>query len=278
MLNLIIASLFLVPGGNGESATDEPVTRTFRSTNLINTRSVDQLFSETFEFRVGHRFGDVYTGLYDMFGLDLGSSVSFGLDAALSDNWMVGISRQNTLKTWDFHSQYRLLSQTVSGSVPVSVSMYGQWDQSQLKGSENTHLLASMLVARKWTRNFSMQIAPLYIQRLRTASSKTDAQPVWGVTSSASYLLTKTVGLLVEWTPVFNRDSYNTNSDQRLAWDAVSFGVNFEVAGHSFQILASNTNQISTIRSLLGSDKDWTEKHFFLGFNLTRLYTWENPF
>ncbi|NUQ80106.1 MAG: hypothetical protein HUU10_00715 [Bacteroidetes bacterium] len=277
MINLVLTALFLFPGGDGEPVTDEPVTRTFRSTNLINTRSVDQLFAGTWEFRVGHRFGDAYTGLYDMFGLDLGASVSFGIDAALSDDWMVGVSRSNTLKTWDFHTQYRLMSQTTSGSKPVSVSLYGQWDQSLLKSAETTHLMASVLIARKWTRDFSTQIAPVIIQRLRTAKSETDAQPMWGVTATAHYLLTKTVGVMVEWTPMFNRDAYNTNSAQRLAWDAVSVGVNFEVAGHSFQILASNSNQISTIRSVLGSDRDWTDKHFFLGFNLTRLYTWESP-
>lgn len=252
---------------------DDPVTRTFRSTNIINQKSVDQLYEHTFEFRVGHRFGDVYSGLTDLFGLDLGASIYLGFDFGLTDNISVGFSRLNLGKTYEIHAQVKLLSQQKASGSPVSISLYAEADRlTQLDGGQSFTLL-SLPIAKKFTPDFSVQIAPFYIQRVESKKLLEGHQRYFGTTLSAQYVLTKTMSLVVEYSPVFNRDEANKNSLNPLGNNVFSFGTNIEIFGHTFQLMASNTQQISTIASQLGTNSNFSEKHFFLGFNLTRLYS-----
>lgn len=281
LLGLLL--VFQTAGDSLETSLSEPepVTRTFRSTNIINQRSVDQLYSKTAEFRMGHRFGDSYSGLKDLFGIDLGASAYFGLDYGILDDWMAGFSRlggAGSLKTYEFHSQYRLLSQKTEDGSPVTLSLYGEADFATADGAEQTHLLIMPLIARKWTKAFSTQISPFYVQRLENKDSYTGAQPIFGSVVAANYVLSRKVSLTAEWIPVFNRTEVNSNSLATYKWNTLSAGVNLEISGHTFQLLVSNTQNISTVGSLLGSNTDWTGRHFFIGFNITRLYSFETDY
>lgn len=281
-MNLLIGMLLLFSGNEDSTLTElTPVTRTFRSTQIINQRSVDQLFEKTMEFRMGHRFGDSYTGLKDLFGIDLGASVYFGLDYAVTDDLMGGFSRlggAGSLKTYEIHSQYKLISQKVEGGSPVTLSLYGEADFATAKGFEQTHLLLMPLIARKWSKDISTQISPFYIQRLENKDNYIGAQPIYGANLAVNYILTKKVGLILEWSPVFNRDDMNNNSLVKYKYNSISAGVNLEISGHTFQLIASNTQHISTIGSMLGTNADYTGRHFYLGFNITRLYSFESEY
>lgn len=275
--------LLLLFSGIEDSVSTEltPVSRTFRSTQIINQRSVDQLFGQTLEFRMGHRFGDSYTGLKDLFGIDLGASVYFGLDYAITDDIMAGFSRlggAGALKTYEVHSQYKLISQKVEGGSPVTLSMYGEAAFATTLGAEQTHLMLMPLIARKWTKEFSTQVSPFYIQRLENKDNFIGAQPIYGANVAVNYILTKKVGLVFEWSPLFNRDEMNGNSLTTYKYNSISAGVNLEISGHTFQLVASNTQHISTIGSLLGTNADYTGRHFYLGFNITRLYSFESEY
>lgn len=281
-MTFFIGLILLFPGLEDSVSTELiPVSRTFRSTQIINQRSVDQLFAETLEFRMGHRFGDSYTGLKDLFGIDLGASVYFGLDYAISDDLMAGFSRlggAGALKTYELHSQYKLVSQKVEGGSPVTVSFYGEADFATAKGAEQTHLLFMPLIARKWSKEFSTQISPFYIQRLENKDNFIGAQPIYGANLAFNYVLTKKVGFVFECSPLFNRGDMNSNSLTTYKFTTISAGINLEISGHTFQLVASNTQHISTIGSLLGTNTDYIGRHFYIGFNITRLYSFETEY
>lgn len=281
-MTFFIGLLLLFPGIEDSVSTElTPVSRTFRSTQIINQRSVDQLFGQTLEFRMGHRFGDSYTGLKDLFGIDLGASVYFGLDYAITDDIMAGFSRlggAGALKTYEVHSQYKLISQKVEGGSPVTLSLYGEAAFATTQGAEQTHLMLMPLIARKWTKEFSTQVSPFYIQRLENKDNFIGAQPIYGANVAVNYILTKKVGLVFEWSPLFNRNEMNGNSRTTYKYNSISAGVNLEISGHTFQLVASNTQHISTISSLLGTNADYTGRHFYLGFNITRLYSFESEY
>ena len=86
-----------------DAELDEEVTYTaytFKSTHIINGHSVENMRKNQLDFRINHRFGELNTGLFDLYGLDF-AVVNFSLDLGLSDRLMVGVRRGTYEKTYD---------------------------------------------------------------------------------------------------------------------------------------------------------------------------------
>src|SRR3989304_4775501 len=75
-----------------ESATSstEYTTATFKSTRIINGHSIERMPEGQLDFRISHRFGQINTGAYNLWGLDQ-ANIHFGLEYGISDRIMVGL-------------------------------------------------------------------------------------------------------------------------------------------------------------------------------------------
>src|ERR1700729_2872788 len=112
------------------------VMGTFKAEHIINLQTVESPASGNLNFVIQHRFGQLNSGSYNFFGLD-NATLRLGLDYGITDDLDVGIGRSSYLKTFDGYLKYKLLKQTESGSMPVSVSVLGSvTDYTQTELSE----------------------------------------------------------------------------------------------------------------------------------------------
>ncbi|HMG13907.1 MAG TPA: DUF5777 family beta-barrel protein, partial [Saprospiraceae bacterium] len=164
--------------------TDNPterVTAAFKSPKVINSHSIEMLQKGVLDFRILHRFGDVNNGLYDMFGLDL-ATMRLGFDYGITDDLSVGIGRSTYLKELDGMIKYRILCQaTGKKSFPVSIVWVSGMTINGLKDpfegqipvtfSRRIAYYHEIIIGRKFSDKFSLQLSPTLVHRNITTTS-----------------------------------------------------------------------------------------------------------
>src|ERR1700743_1098022 len=134
------------------------VTGTFKAEHIVNLQTVESPANGNLNFVIQHRFGQLNSGSYNFFGLD-NATLRLGLEYGITDDLDVGIGRSSYLKTFDGFLKYKLLKQTESGNMPVSVSVLGtvtdytqdMTDKPYLNTKYRTAYAGQLLIARKIT-------------------------------------------------------------------------------------------------------------------------------
>src|SRR6202042_2133380 len=139
------------------------VMGTFKAEHIINLQTVESPASGNLNFVIQHRFGTLNSGSYNFFGL-ANATLRLGLDYGITDDLSVGIGRSSYLKTFDGYLKYKLLKQTESGGVPVTVDLLGtvtnytQDDpgKTYLNAKYRTAYSGELLIARKVSSSLSL--------------------------------------------------------------------------------------------------------------------------
>jgi hypothetical protein len=234
----------------------------FSDTRIISSQSVESNFKGEGTFIISHRFGDIYQNgpesiLYNFFGFDGGANMRIGLDYGINDWIMVGGGR----------------------NIPVSVSFYT--DASFISDTTNALLDSffvdrfsysyQLLIARKFSDIFSMQLMPTLIHR-NLVATREEKNDVFAMGVAAKVNVTPTLALSGEY--------FYTLPNQLPAGynNYMAFGIDIETKGHVFQIQLTNSpflipeyyigaTQGSIIDEAANGDFDLNLR---LGFNITR--------
>jgi hypothetical protein len=231
-------------------------------------------------FRLTHRFardlgaGDFTDLLADFFGFDSGAQVGFGLRYGLFRGTQLGIYRTSD-RTIELFGRQELLRQ---GKSPLGLSL-----AASVEGLDNFGLSdappesaplhefspsVGFVVSRKLGTRGALYAAPSWVGNTRTVASAPgpdDGTLVLGL--GARVLVTGTMAFLGEYHPRlagYRGDLRSGNPDS-----LVTFGVEWRVGGHAFQINFSNalgTTPAQVARGAQGVD-GWS-----IGFNLTRKF------
>ena len=122
----------------------------------------------TFEMDIMHRFGTVKKGYDDFWGFFAPSNIRLGVSYAPINKLYVGIGITKSNMLWDGSAKYSIITQT-KGKYPVSVTYYGNMaydtrkdpDKSIFKyTSQRMSFFNQLIIARKVTNKFSVQVAP----------------------------------------------------------------------------------------------------------------------
>lgn len=112
---------FITREGMASFYSSAPLTvRTFRSLKIVNMHSVEIPYQNELIFTIGHRFGNVRKGIYELFGLD-NATIRIGFDYGINQWLGVGIGRSTFEKTYDLYGKARLIEQVQNGS-PLSLT------------------------------------------------------------------------------------------------------------------------------------------------------------
>jgi len=257
-----------------ESISADIITATFKGTRIVNGHSIENKKDKELEFIIGHRFGRVNTGLYDLFGLD-NANIRFALEYGLTDNFTIGAGRSSFEKTYDGFLKYSLIKQRKGkNSFPVAISLFGSVALKTLKAefgfeertfSESLSYVGQVLIAKKFNSSFSMQITPTYIHR-NTVQVVEDPHSIFALGLGSRIKLSKRVALNGEYFLAFN-ESESINARNSLA-----FGVDIETGGHVFQIIVSNAITMIEKSFIAETTGNFFGGDIHLGFNISRTF------
>jgi hypothetical protein len=252
-------------------------TATFKSTRIMNGHSIEKMPPGQLDFRISHRFGRINSGAYEFFGLDQ-SNVHFGLEYGIFNWMMIGIGRGTYEKTFDGFAKFTLLRQS-SGArfMPVSVSLLSSAALKSVKWADpsRTNYFSSrlsyvgqVLIARKISQVFSVQLSPSYVHR-NLVATELDPNDLFSLGAGGRMKLTKRISLNAEYYYLANPKKYMSQK----VYDPLSIGFDIETGGHVFQLIF--TNSVAMIeKGFIGETTgSWSKGDIHFGFNISRVFT-----
>jgi hypothetical protein len=231
------------------------------------------------DFRLTHRFarglneGSFSDLASDFFGFDGGAQIGFGLSFGLFRGNRVAVYRTSD-RTTQISDQQELLREDrrpLGLSVVVSFEGLDNFGLSTAPPGATLHefspSLALVLSRRLGTRG-ALYVVPSWVANTRIIpSAPGDEGGTFVLGLGARLRVTKAMALVGEIHPRLAGYAGNLGSGDPAS--LASFGVEWRVGGHAFQINVSNTLGTTPAQVARGQQglEDW-----FIGFNLTRKF------
>ena len=244
---------------------------TFKGTRLLNGHSVETREKGVLEFLIQHRFGAINTGSYQLYGLDQ-SNIRFGLEYAVSSDFSIAIGRSSLEKVYDTYVKYRILHQLSDDSMPVSLTVFASAAEKTLKDydplnkpsfGERTAFTGQLLIARKFSPNFSFQIAPTLVH-INNVPTSNDPSTIFAIGLGSKLKLSNRISLDAEYFLKTNEfESIDTKN-------SLALGITIETGGHVFQLVFANSRAMIEKSFIAENNGDFFQGDIHFGFNISR--------
>jgi hypothetical protein len=259
------------------------VKNTFEGNYLIDEQTVMVPIKGTFEFDIQHRFGTVEHGTTDLFGLFATAKMRLGFSYVPISNLQIGFGGTNEKMQVDGNLKYAILKQTKDGSMPVSITYYGNVAADTRK-KDNTTLFVTtsdrfsffnqVIIARKFSDKLSLEVSPNF-SHFNNLEGYLDASgnvmPLlkndnFGVAFSGRYKISDESALIV------NYDQPLTQNPANNPRPNISFGIEMKTSGHDFEIFVGNYSSLIPQNNYVYNQNDFNRNQFLIGFNISRLW------
>lgn len=249
--------------------------QTFKGTRLVNGHTIETKAKNTLEFIFAHRFGAINSGFYEMFGLD-DAYVRLGVDYGITENMSVSMGRNSVDKTTDGYIKYKLARQSSGGkNFPFTITALGgiaykasPKDENAPQGFKTIDRFAYVgqaLIARKITPAFSLQIMPTYVHKNAVNQAIEDNDQI-ALGVGGRIKITKSVAFTGEY-------YYRLNVlENNPYFNTAGLGIDIETGGHVFQIVVTNTRNLTERAFITETPGDIGAGDIHLGFNVTRTF------
>ncbi|MFT7605689.1 MAG: hypothetical protein ACI8VT_003286 [Saprospiraceae bacterium] len=264
----------------------KPVKSMFESTWLIDNQSVIVPVKGTFQMDILHRFGVMNNGYDDFYGIFAPSNIKLGFGYSIMDNLAIGLGITKTNMTWDFSIKYALFQQTRSGSMPVSITYFGNAAVDTRPDSEKKNLFANstdrwsyfhqLIIARKVTDAFSVQLAPS-LSHYNAVEAFLNTEMEKEGTMKNDHLAIAVSGRCKVKDQMAIIASYDQPITDHLVnnpFAGLAFGIEMSTSGHAFQVFIGNYNNIVPQRNNVFNTNDFGDGDILIGFNITRQWNW----
>ena len=261
----------------------------FNDRRVINSHSVEMLEGGKMDFRVLHRFGNMFGdqgGWPTFYGLENSTDVSIGFDYGINDNINIGIARSKGAgelrQIVNTFFKARLMRQHEEGRNPLSITVLGVANASTMPKSSASNVLSSfpkasnrwsyhvqLMFARRFNSRFSIQGNVNYTYRDIVYTYDQNDLVSLGISSRIRF--TKATSLIVDATfPVLD-DARESPQDY---FPPIGVGLEFETGGgHIFQMNLTNAKGVSETDYIPYSFSDWSKGEFRLGFTVSRKFS-----
>ena len=229
-----------------------------------------------------HRFGTWKNQYDDVYGIFAPSNIRLGFSYSIINNLSLGFGLNKVNKTWDLNLKYAILKQTRGGTIPLSISYYANSaiDSRNAKkfvnSSDRFSYFHQLIIARKMTSDFSLQLAPSFshynsVEGILNDDGEEEAlmkHDHFAISAAARYKVTGSMAIIAN----YDQPLTEHPSETKRPKSNLSFGLEFTSSAHAFQIFAGNYAFITPQRNNVFNQNDLSEGEFLIGFNITRLW------
>jgi hypothetical protein len=275
-LSLSISSLF-AQVDTLKQESKKPVRFTFGTTTLIDINTTETPYKGGLELEIKHRFS-LIENYHNLFGIYGSANTRIGLNYGITDRIMVGVGTTKDNKLQDIQWKYAILQQTEDGSMPLSLSYYGNMvidlRKEEVFGAADAfrqiHRLSyftQLIAARKINEMFSVEVAPSlsYFNSVQENADSTSAYKNLniGISAGARANVFGAHSVIIEYDQLLTKQNLPVQPKPNL-----SLGWEISTATHTFQIFAANYNQIINQRNLVFNTNDFQKSQWLIGFNI----------
>lgn len=289
-----------------ETPKERPVRPAFESGLLFDAATTTLFPSKTLEMVIQHRFGyiDTDNDSWDFFGIWGSSNIRIGMNYSFLDNLTVGVGTTKFNKMEDIQLKYRVIEQTRSNSIPVTVMLYevvGIDGNAKTKFGDSYKFnnrisyFTQLIVSRRFNDKLSLQFAPGFTH-YNSVDSAYNHDKI-SLSFAGRYKFSPQGSLILAGDfPLDIKGIYDYKKVDPLATvyerPNLSLGVEISTSTHAFQIYMATANGIlpqedmmwnknfaqpKMENGVLQPGSVWNKDKFFsgnflIGLNITRLW------
>jgi hypothetical protein len=262
----------------GQDAEEEtgklPVKSTFGAGRLIETPTIMSPAEKSLELIIQHRFSSMQNGISDIFGIYGAANTRIALNYGITDKIMVGYGTTMYNKLQDLNWKVALLKQNNSGSIPLSLSYFGNFvvdarDKEFFPPSASYRFIhrfsyfTEFIFARKFNDLLSLQVAPQFAYYNSTDTLHKNIN--YGISFGGRAKIWESKSILFEYV-----QPLTAGGDSK---PSLAIGLEIRTATHTFQFFATNYQGIVEQQNLVYNTnnpftKDFSQ-NFMFGFNIT---------
>ena len=274
LLSFLVFSISQAQIERKRANPDGPIAETFLAKNIAGLGTVELLKKGDLSSMIQHNFGVVRGGIDTFFGVDEGANVRIAFGYGLTDNINIGIGRTSDEDNIDFGIDYRLLHQTKSDRIPLSVVIKGNVGITTGKKSydpsfeERLNYLGSLMIARRFSDTFSFQVSPMvshFNTVVRREANKELFNTIIGLGFAGRFKLNERKSISFEYLPVIGDRISDTKNHAALVYE-------LETGGHVFQKFFMSGRWFTEQHLLTRTQTDFFEPNFRIGFNVNRVF------
>ncbi|HCU18551.1 MAG: hypothetical protein A2X03_00235 [Bacteroidetes bacterium GWA2_40_15] len=277
---ILSLSLFLAPVfAQEESAGPEPVTGTFNTASLIDNHTIASPYKGGIEMQIHHRFS-LIENIKNLYGIYGAANTKIGLNYGITDRLMIGAGTTKDYKLQDIQWKYAILQQKADNSMPFSLSYYGNMvidaradenfgPEASYKFIHRISYFTQLILARKFSEKFSMQVAPsaIYFNSVPEYSDTTGYKNFnLGLSVGGRYNVAGNHSLMFEYDQLLTKQDM---ADEDHPKPNLSLGWEINTGTHAFQLFVANYSNIINQYNLLYNSNDFADGEFLVGFNIT---------
>lgn len=250
------------------------VESTFKGSRIINGHSIETRSRGELDAIFMHRFGALNSGAYNLWGLD-DAWIRLGAEYGITDVISIGVGRSSYEKTYDGFLKYKFIRQKRGvNAFPFSATAFTSIAINTLKPATGDQIIIfssrlsytyQLLLARKFTPSFSMQLTPTLVHH-NLVETPDENNDIIALGISARQKITRRLSLSFEYFPQFNNNTASVNSD------ALGIGLEIETGGHVFQLVFSNTQAMIEKSFITETTRNFFDGDIHFGFNISRVF------
>lgn len=264
---------------------------TFKSTRVINMHSVEMTGVGNLQFMIIHHFGAIWDSkegganfarLFGMNGNFASTYMSFDYTPVrwmnLGIAWAGSTSMEGTAK-------FKLLrQQSGQRNIPVSVVWLSTANfnaSKQLQSPQDLYwnrfaYLHQLLIARKFSDGFSLQLIPSMIHRNIVSYGYNSSHNTFSLGVGGRFKLSDKKAVTFEYARQLNMwENVIDKTGEMVSYspNLISLGYDWDTGGHIFQFFLTNSSFASNIPQLTQNPVRDNFGQWSIGFNLNRSYT-----
>lgn len=252
---------------------------TFKATRVILGQSIENPENGSLYLLISHRFGRVNTGFYEFWGLE-NAVTRIGFEYGVNDYLTIGIGRSTNTKLADAFLKLKLLRQSTGLRVmPISISYFGSVAALVIRKEDlitqniyksRNQYVQQLLIARKFSDAFSLQISPTYLYRNLVDQTSVE-NSVFAMGFGGQLKISNITSLNAEYFYLLSDKTSNTYKN------TFSIGFDIEVSGHVFQMFFTNSQGMIEQVFIPQTTGEWSNGDIHFGFNLSRSFNIKKP-
>lgn len=253
-----------------EKSDDQPIRPPFETISLIDNQTTVNLYKGGLHLEISHRFSEI-KDISDIFGIYGTANTRMALDYGITDRIMAGFGTTRDYKLQDFEWKIALLTQTRSGSMPLSLSYYGNMvidarskenfgPEDQYNFAHRLSYLTQVIASRKMGP-VSLQVIPSFAYFNAVPHGYNNINFALSFGARAQVLGLSSI--------ILEYDQPLTQHEALEVKPNLGFGVEIGTSTHSFRIFVANYQNIIKQYNLFYNTNDPWSGNFRFGFNIS---------
>ncbi|NOZ48160.1 MAG: hypothetical protein GXO79_15485 [Chlorobi bacterium] len=249
---------------------EKPVRSPFNSSLVINNQTVIQPSKGYLEFIIYHRMSGMDKGISNLYGFYGASNIHLALQYGITNKLMLGFGSEKYSKMQELYWKYKIIQQTRSGSIPVSISYYGNLvidarDTSNFgsgyKFTNRFSYFNQFIISRKFNKKLSTQFSVAYAHF--NAVEEGWYNDIIGTSISGRYKIHNDISAIFEYNlPIPYKETTKKSKP------GFGFGVEIATSTHTFQIFVSQYDEIIPQKNYVFNENEFSKEGIGFGFNV----------